>query len=381
MTLTATARRPLRASFGVLALLLGTAVLPSFATGTPVSCGFADVSLDWSAQRTVVCANETSTGLRLDLSHDGGRTWTTRTLVVGIGDYLQQVALSPGYEADHTIYARYYQSGLYRSTDDGATMTLIDPLGSTHARAVRMSPLPGYTVAAAPLAQDDAVLLGQQGPVIVVNGLRQPVTGAGDQIDLEFLTLDAGRTVLDVSEGPNANLKRETKLSLCTTALSCPDRRVVLPPSLLRYATTSDARPGGSVAAIVAADPSGAGVGLWVTGDRGRTFARSVSIQPVLDHFYRPGEIIAALAVVGTPAKPVLALRVAAFSSPTEAFYRSADLGRSWQRVTPSGLTAGRANHPWMFASPTGTLFSIDASSHLRWSTDAGAHWTAAVRS
>ncbi len=79
----------------------------------------------------------------LYVSQDAGRSW--RPATQGLGDWIvSEIAVAPGFPFNDTVYALTWQSGLFRSTDGGATWTrtgyqAIPPVGM-NTRTLAVSP-------------------------------------------------------------------------------------------------------------------------------------------------------------------------------------------------------------------------------------------------
>jgi len=91
-------------------------------------------------------------------STDGGRSW--QQSLAGLGDpYVMDLAFSPAFEEDHTLFAVTWYSGVYRSTDAGESWESL-PLGGGAEVAPSGGPNPyDLTVAVSPGYADDGLML------------------------------------------------------------------------------------------------------------------------------------------------------------------------------------------------------------------------------
>lgn len=268
------------------------------------------------------------------------------------------VEFSPLYGQDHTIFVRLTRSGLYQSTDDGETFTLVDPLGGYRATPLVMSiddPLGGRhrRVVFAQAISGSAEGANRSMLIDTLTRLRTPVTGTPGR-DLRFAVPsgyeDHGKAFAIGEFGLGS--RRHFELFSCNAVFTCSERRGVFPEGTEfdRIWFSGDFEKDGTI--YVSGIAQGRLTRLWWSRDGGETFKRWKSAQRILNRisFIPPGRELAKwheYGIAPVEGTKIVYLRTWHGASDEERvphveLFRSSNSGGSWKRVA----YGRRENHP-----------------------------------
>lgn len=320
-------------------------------------CSDLVISPAFSSDGTAFCSHITrdgtgsATGVEMLHTSDGGRSWS-QVAAIGLAVSPNQwgqrpnLMFSPFYEDDHALYASLGLTGLFRSTDDGETFSLVDPrggsatsatvatfntpLGELPRRVVFPQAIRGSTEGANQSVLIDAAL-----------GLRVPVQGtpAADHLFAVPPSFPDHGTPYAVAEtGVGATHRFE--LYRCDELFDCSEHLFALPHRMRfdRIWFAPDFAVSGNIY-ISGFDFETNALNIWWSKDAGTSFHRWRSAQDLLDRARgsrpRANQIFAISGVSGTK---LLYLRVdyATYPegrTPAATLYRSNNGGRSWRRV------------------------------------------------
>lgn len=348
-------------------------IAPARAEASLILCPSPRVGSNWTVEKDVLCWTSRY-GQVLELSRDGGRTWRS-IRSAGIPPSpgrLTDVVLSPGFPGDHTIYALYSEAGLLRSTDDGETFGLVDPLAKTNS-IVRLTPAAGFdsTVPSAPGTTGSVVFGG--GPGAVFNGITHQVIAASGNLVDRFFVRTRSDTWLDANEGNATAITggsaNGSGVNLCDVRLTCPTKVIAMPDigaNVIEIAADPALRGG----VIVLAQNNYRQSFAWGSVDGGRTFKAIPGLQ-------------AAFATARQ--SPYTAITLSAAILPRGGWFvrlgygagsvllSSQNVGRSWSTVKTSGL--GSANtESSLESTPDGRLLATSDGA-FACSSDNGRTW------
>jgi hypothetical protein len=384
-----------------LAALPGAAAAPLPLTG----CRRLVLSPGYAKDGTAFCAGvfQRETVLRLYVTHNHARTWSrvdTTGIVVTSGMPLRDFAVSPAFANDGMLVVQM-GGDLYVSTDEGATFRQVPLLQGRITLDTSVAALPG----AASLAH--GVIVGAGGGADnhsyvfdpVVPALRA-VAGTGGTDVAFFLPPARGATgeAFAVGVAPGATTLRHTVYA-CDATYTCGSARWSFPAGefvdqmwfAADYATSG----------VLFVTTIGSRLHLYVSRDRGATFAAVPALRTALDQSYRAGAAPALVLTPGRAGSRTVFARVSAGTErpepPSERLYRSDDDGRTWRLVSygRSVYARGpRGTMPYSYTyhssagepTPTGLLtyapdgrllmVGIKGATHVVWcSADGGRSW------
>lgn len=341
----------------------------------PPSCDAVDFAPDIEKTPVAFCARaiwgETGvTSFAVYLSRDGGRGWSEASAagltVSSASDQVRDLIVSPRYDVDQTVYVQTV-GGLFASTDEGETFSLVDPLaGGLLASFVSDgSLLSGGSSVAFAMARGDQSAL-------VEPPLHVPVAGSpGNErrflVPGDFATSGEAFVLSSVEEGPGLF---HTSVYRCNAVLACAEELFAFPSgdtyqsdAYLAPDFTSSRRM--YVFTEDLTDRPYLDRKAWVSDDGGETFRRWKSVEKIFDasttKFGRYGTGVTAAKLAVNPKRPKkVFLHVETTSRsrpqasppapPTFQLFVSHNRGETFKRIGHSLLfnQKGRAgNLPW----------------------------------
>jgi hypothetical protein len=372
-------------------------------------CEVIEVSPHFASDGTAFCISllrdETVAPepLRVQITTDGGRSWRVMP-ATGLepATRLGQVIVSPLFRQDRAVFV-HTTSGLWRSTDLGATFSNIDTLTevTNHNLAPFVTTLPGL-----PLVQSTprvSFAYAERRPARIDAPLHLPVAGSPDD-DGQFLVPPSypADPAFSLSSRPTADLQnRQTTLYRCQGDFSCSELLFTFPLGLSFSAgwLAPDHATSREIYILFHSFPISGRVVMWRSTDGGATFREWTSVNqliPTVDAAH------AAIDIAGHPGSPRLRyLRISSTDKrpsppapPANRFFRSTDGGTTWHLMGSArylkqpGTSPNRL--PWrgrhVYASHTlrvaenGRLFLIGigndfADINLYCSVDSGRTW------
>lgn len=350
------------------------------------------------------------------LSKDAGRTWRQRGAVGFtvrgdvppnapvrfIGSHITGVLFSALYADDATMYVGISGDGLYASTDEGDTWRPVDPLADGPGFAVSFTPYADYGTLA---AQDEALA-----PIAYLHGAGQisitptaPLPSASvalpgsARIDppshrlvslpvmpirVEFPpTRSNDLPALFTGYDFDGSVKSDwvfddlqTALYACDYDLACSEHRYTFPDQELVWVAASPSyQKDRTIFAISRVIPSFGEFEEYdvlprVSRDGGRTFAPWKEVERLLAPIRSRGGEIGLLLTSDPDLRRRLIVHVSAYwprghvaragDPPTEQFFVSDDLGRTWRRTGWQNFVGGKRTGgtlPWRASGGTET--------------------------
>lgn len=373
------ARRLGRATLALAALLsfLAPEGQVGAASAASPQCDFLAEAPYESEDRAVLCGRilrDPTTLVPLafetSASHDGGKTWLTRNsagLLMSYTTLFFQLLASADFVHDHTWFLLAFDLGVYKSTDDGATWSVADPV------ATQPSTWPALAAIKTTVGQVGTGALtyadpGRQGAgsALIVPPLHTPIAGTADYTVMYATAPPAqgpysGMTFALAVHPGGTEATNTTRVFACNVALSCSDLRFESPPY---YSVSSglfmadDFAKSGRIAVWVRHNRTRR-YSLFFSQDGGRHFALWRDLQRVLDQsqWRAPNERLD-LGVTFSPRDPrLMFVRMHFQNSPgvarPEQVWRTTDGGRTWQLAgssAPAGRTGVRGTLPWIYS-------------------------------
>jgi hypothetical protein len=359
----------------ILGIALFGACLPvPFASaGLPpppvISCSEFTASPEFASDHTAFCgghlvnpATGQTVGFKVYRTTDGGRTWATAAAAglssFGTDGRLTYLAVSPLFKTDQTLFAQVGDSGLFASTDSGESFLPVDPLG----RGALSSYVMDAATPALPGLRQPASLLGQAGAHVVFmmaaaasqdgqpnqSALVDPLAHSHTTVrgtpgrDRLFAVSDtfsrdsSAFAVADTGIGLNA----QVKVFRCDVTFACGQLLIAF-PKRWTFDRIWLSRNFVSTRTVYASVTTTDGARtLWWSRDAGSTWSRWTSAERLYAPILALKKDIRGYAV-GAGTGHTLFLRVAyspetssASAPPAEQFFRSADGGVNWTRVS-----------------------------------------------
>jgi hypothetical protein len=359
--------------FAVLALPAALLPLPASAASAHPACHEIAVSPGFAKDRIAFCTQvlNTANGVALAVykTSNGGRTWV-RTPAKRLGwdpaaAFDTQPQMSATYARDHRLVV-LTNSGLYATTDDGESFTIVD----ARMKAADLNTPLVYTGSPGSLAP---VLGSSRGfglaaglspaRVDLATGAHLPVVGIVGDTTHGFVVPTAASPaspVLAASLDQPDPSKPAAQVSLwtCTDDLVCAEKRYTFPVGVTTSRFWQLPLAGHRSALVAFADHAGAFQG-YVSTDAGKTFRRWTSLERLV----APAAKYGAPPFVSIASNPALPGRVyarivgspkgatwAKGAPPAEQLFRSDDGGTTWRRVGFQGAWAQRGVRgtlPW----------------------------------
>jgi hypothetical protein len=337
----------------ILVLTPAVAAKPAEAAGVaPLTCEQLAVSPTFDTDGTAFCAGirrDETTGTALALtvfvSTDRGTTWRAAAAAgvpVTAGEVVRDLIVSPRYRDDHVVVLHLAMTGLFRSTDAGATFTSLYP-----ARSGRYTPFVGVPAGAAIDAAARTLLVGPApatvaagGAVVIdpASGALYPVAGAAPLAAYRYVvspTFQADGGAFAVATTA-AGTDEHVEVYRCTTAFVCAEKAAAFPA---RYRfdqawIAPDYKASHTVYVSLLKPDQRAQ--LYWSRDAGKTFKPWSAAQAVLNPAYVPKYLGVEFAVApSTPGSHTLWLRgtfsFAASDPPVAQLLRSDDAGVHWR--------------------------------------------------
>lgn len=408
--------------FIAAALLLtpGTLVqasIPPEVEKGPDPCGSLVVSPLFAEDGIALCAGWTADAGALQFvlwrSRDGGFSWERATssglVPVDQSGMFPRIMFSPMYEDDGRIFIAFYRDdGLWSSDDLGESFEVVDPFGTSRARALITS-----TDAPLPLIPQRRVQFveawtgssdGANNSVLIdaETHLRAQVKGTPGR-DKEFAISPAhetdGRAYAVAELGVGATHHHE--VFRCDAIFNCSEHLFTFPNRLQfdRVFFSPDFETSDSMfISMVALD--GGRTHMWRSDDGGENFSPWESVQAIFDGIEgvdKKGGPTIRFGISGVPSSKILFLRIYHFSltEPSAWLYRSTNGGNSWKlrafgRLPSAGSPSGTMSPYGLPSQHTGVEGHIvapmkdrllmlspekDGTSSVRCSVDRGRSW------
>jgi hypothetical protein len=233
----------LRIAAGSLILSSLALALPvqASATAAPIPCEALGISPSFGHDHSALCIarhqllpSDQPIGEDVSFTTDGGRGWHRQTatgLPATGATRWSQVVFSADYSNDHKIYVQEASSGLFVTSDGGATFTVADPvaLGGGNYPQLTAFFAGGPVAAGIGLPTVPALAYtGAGGTAILVPPVHLPTPSivSTNSAVQTFLTL--GPQMYAVIQSGGSSI--QTTLTRCTTLLVCSDTAASLPP-------------------------------------------------------------------------------------------------------------------------------------------------------
>jgi hypothetical protein len=405
----------------LLAVVLPAAGVRAAAAPPPVQpCTQFAASPDFAVDRTAFCAGHvrdastgSTTGIAVFRTSDGGRTWAPGAaaglFMNDANARVDHLVVSPLYKTDRKVFLQVRNTGLFESTDGGATFTIVDPLAwnrlTGYVSAVPGGLLPSagahaVFAMAAPAGQDGEA--NKSALIDPVAHAHTPVTGTPGR-DREFAISDtydrdgAAFAVADLGVG----LQARVAVYRCDATYACGQRLYEFPKRWTYDRIWLSADFANTKTIYLSMTPLTGPRTLWWSRDAGKTWARWTAAERLLT----PVAKVKGYPAYGLGRGPgrTLYLRVsyapttgAATAPPAEQLFRSGDNGVTWtltafgRAATQAGprgtmptdnrLDTGDGKLPpgVLTVTPSGRVFSLGStggypSFYCSW--DAGRHW------
>ena len=325
------------------------------AAAAPVPCETVFVSPTFARDRTAACLyrKDSNSPMLLATSTDGGRSWHKAAMTglarpEGVHGIDLTVRFSPAYATDRTVLA-VTGSGLFASTDRGATFSLVDGLvggGGFGNPLVYLAPAPAATAPVTGTGKHLYVLFAAGYRSALVDATarwHQPITAVPGGSTVRFALGGPSPVAFGYSDDP---LTQHQVLAAyrCTADFSCAEKLFSFPPGV-RFAMTGDEQVqtlrDGSL--LVTLTDAARDVHVWRSTNGGATFAVWQPVDAVLTPVNRTTEGAPRVSLVPDPASSKrLFLRAtggpaygrwAKDAPPAEQLFRSDDGGRTWRRL------------------------------------------------
>lgn len=327
--------------------------------------------------RALMCARlirDHSTAVPLyfetSISHDGGATWTTRNstgIALSYTTIVFQLVASADFTADKTWFVQTFDLGVYRSTDDGASWTLADPLGKQPSTWASLEPMHATLAGLLPvggLLFANAVQEGA-GSALITPPLHAPIPGTPDYtVRYAAAQGEVGKyagTVLalavhaDHADGSG----NTTRVYRCTAALSCKDVVFESAPNHGLFSDifmAADFAKTGRVAVLTKNDTTSRYT-LSLSTNGGATFSAVRGLQSVLDQVLKGTKFRTVnFGLAFSSLHPAIMYVRLHFNSIApgvprpEQIWRTDDSGRTWRLLgwsSRNGFTGLKGTLPW----------------------------------
>lgn len=194
-------------------------------------CTIKDFAPDLRASSKAFCAHvvessETGStiGLAFYVSRDAGysfeRASATGLVVTRADDVIDNLIISPLYESDHTVYVQT-RSGLFATTDDGDTFTLVDRLATGG-----LAPFVAAPSLLNPQPHTAFAMVKGEFPALVDPPLHIPVAASPDE-DRRFLIppdfAESGEAYVIASHNDSPG-KWHASIYRCNAVLTCTEK-------------------------------------------------------------------------------------------------------------------------------------------------------------
>lgn len=309
-------------------------------------------------------------GLLVARSDDAGSHWahgTASGVPVSVTTSLSQVLAAADFMSSHAWYLATSDTGVYKSTDGGATWALVDPLARQPSQYPSLTPLsislpvgpPRPALAFASPSLGESALVDLPGRIPVAASPDGGLTFVWASSPGPFQRTLAVATYVDES-APQAN---HSRVYGCSALLSCTTLFWEAPAGQVLQSVSTDLSFGATgKVALVMQEFANRRLHIYVSKDGGAHFAPLLGIQPALDQLLKMKNahpvLNAEIAYAATGGRMFarLVFQFGDGSVPREQIWGSDSAGR-WKRLAYSNFvrSSKTGSLPWFgsFLSPT----------------------------